>query len=208
VSLEPPERSGPPESADFSTARIHGRRRRPPIVVIGWIAILGGFVALGLSGRSAGAGGSGTDATGASAAAVAMASAPPTATRRPEFSSFRIAVESFPPDVTATSEPGPVSIQATRHPSTVFVHGDVVAQQVTWVYVSVQSLDGQIGGWASVSIPGGASGGGDHQPALRFDVELAIPTEMAAGVLLVQAHAYNAAGGLVGSTRVRLAAEM
>ncbi len=165
-------------------------------------------MALGLSGRSAGSGGSAAVATGASQVAPGTSSGEPAATPRRDFSSFRIVVGSFPPDVTATSEPGPVSIQASRHPSTVFVHGDVFAPQVTWVYVSLQSLDGQIGGWASVSIPGAAGNGRDHGPALRFDVELAIPTQLAAGVLLVQANAYDAAGGLVGSTRVRLAAEM
>src|SRR5262249_56735477 len=122
------------------------------------------------------------------------------AARRRDFASFRIIAEGFAPEVTETSAPGPVSIQATRLPSTVFVHGEVVAQQVTWVYVSLQSLDGQIGGWASVSIPGAAGAGSDHLPGLRFDVELAIPTELAAGVLLVQANAYDAARGLVGST--------
>ena len=54
----------------------------------------------------------------------------------------------------------------------------------------------------------GAAGAVRGRPALRFDVELAVPTAMAAGVLLVQANAYNAKGGLIAATRLRLAAEM
>ena len=114
----------------------------------------------------------------------------------------------FPPSVVETSAPGPINLQATRHPSTIFVHADVFAQQVTWVFVSLLSLDGQVGGWASVSIPGAAGDGRDHGPALRFDVELAVPTGMATGVLVVQANAYNAAGTLIASTRVRLTPNM
>ena len=203
-----------PEGADFEAARVAGSRRRPPIAVLAWVVILGGVIAIGLSGRS----GSAAGGTATGQAAATTLDVAPTGPRG--LSSFRV-VEGprsprFDPDfptlpprtTTETSAPGPIGLQATRHPSTVFVHGDVFAGQVTWVFVSLQTLDGQVGGWASVSIPGAAGEGQDDRPALRFDVELAIPTAMATGVLLVQANAYNAEGALIASTRVRLAAEM
>lgn len=200
-----------PESADFAASRVRGSKR-PPILVVGWVVVLGGVMALGLSARSGESGGG---------PAVAGAASPATSTLelQPNSSFFRIIDRSIPPrfdpdfpsfptNVVATSAPGPINLQASRHPSTIFIHGDVFAQQVTWVFVSLQSLDGQVGGWASVSIPGGASDGRDHRPALRFDVELAVPTGMATEALVVQALAYNAAGVLVATTRVRLTPDL
>jgi hypothetical protein len=197
-----------PEGAQFATAGLRGSRR-PPIFVVSWVVVLAAFVGIGLSGRP---GGSGTS-TGADQQATAAIDAQPTGapartTSRPIDARIPPRFDPTYPDfiVIETSAPGPINLQATRQPSTVYVHGDVFAQQVTWVFVSLQSLDGQVGGWASVSIPGAAGAGRDHRPALRFDVQLAIPTELAAGVLAVQANAYDAGGGLVASTRVRLAA--
>jgi hypothetical protein len=203
-----------PESADFA-ARVGGARRRPPIAILAWVVVLGGFVAVGLSGRFGGAGAAAPGAVGTAAASTLEAES----TGRIASSSFRIVEGSRSPrfdpdfptpppvDTTETSPPGPLSLEATRHPSAVFVHGEVFADKVTWVFVSLQTLDGQVGGWASVSIPG-AAGEASGRPALRFDVELAIPTGMATGVLMVQANAYDATGGIIASTGVRLAAEM
>jgi len=205
----------PPESADFAAARVAGSRRRIPIAALAWVVILGGVVAIGLSGRLGRPGGPGAAAHDAGAATVDVA-----ITTRPAPSFIRIVEGTKSPrfdpdfpspsprDVEETSEPGPIALDATRQASAVFVHGDVFADQVTWVFVSLQSLDGQVGGWASVSIPGAAGEARDNRPALRFDVELAIPTTMATGVLMVQANAYNAGGVLIASTRVRLAADM
>jgi hypothetical protein len=202
----------PPESADFVASRVGGTRRRRPVAALAWVVLLGAMVAVGLSGRSGG-GGSGT-AEGQAAATVGVATTavPPTlfrvveGPRSPRFDpDFPTA---SPRNATETGAPGPIELQATRHPSTVFVHGDVFAEQVTWVFVSLQTLDGQVGGWASVSIPGAAGTANDHRPALRFDVELAVPTTMATGVLVVQANAYNAGGLLIASTRVRLTPDL
>jgi len=216
VSVENGAGGRPPESADFAAARVGGSRRRIPIAALAWAAILGGVVAVGLSGHLGGSGGAGDPA--AAGAAAATGAVPTTA--RPAASFIRLVEGTKSPrfdpdfpspsprDVEETSEPGPIALDATRQASAVFVHGDVFADQVTWVFVSLQSLDGQVGGWASVSIPGAAGEARDNRPALRFDVELAIPTTMATGVLMVQANAYNAGGVLIASTRVRLAADM
>jgi hypothetical protein len=199
-----------PEGAEFGTTALRAARR-PPVFVVGWVLILAAFVAVGLSGRSDDSGANTTGGVQPTTAAVDTAGAGGVARVMPRRSFPEIPPRFDPtyPElgVTQTSAPGPISLQATRHPSTVFVHGDVFAQRVTWIFVSLQSLDGQVGGWASVSIPGAAGDGGDHRPALRFDVELAIPTTMAAGVLAIQANAYDAAGNLVASTGVRLASE-
>jgi hypothetical protein len=203
-----------PDGADFEAARVAGSRRRPPIAVLGWVVILGCVIAIGLSGRS------GSAAGGTAAAPTAATTLDVAPTGPPRLASFRVTEgpgsPRFDPDfptlpprtTTETSAPGPIRLQATRHPHTVFVHGDVFAEQVTWVFVSLQTLDGQVGGWASVSIPGAAGEAQDDGPALRFDVELAVPTAMATGVLMVQANAYNAEGALIAATRVRLAAAM
>ena len=144
-----------PESADFA-GRIRAPRRRPPIAVLGWVAVLGAIVALGLSGQPTQSGAT-SPATAAPGTDVARAGAASASQPRP---SYRLVGDTTPPRFDPdfptfsssagiwTSPPGPINLQASRHPSTVFVHGDVFAQQVTWVFVSLQSLDGQVGGWA------------------------------------------------------------
>jgi hypothetical protein len=204
VSLQDGGRA--PEHADFAASQVDGRRRRPSMALLGWVAVLVGVVGLGLSGRSGDTAAGPLAATDSSTAvprpsAESTVAPPPTRSVVPP----RFEPDGFP---IATGAPGPIQIQATREPSTVYVHGDVFAQQVTSVFVGLQSLDGQVGGWASVVIPGAAGDGRDHRPALRFDVELAVPTGLATGVLVVRANAYNADGRLVGSTNVRLEPQM
>ena len=192
-----------PETADFSAARLQGPRRRQPIIVAAWLVVLGGVVALGLSGRS-------PDSTGAAGAIASIP--PPVGARAPTARQPTVIVRlpDFPADVTPvqTSGPGPIQLTAQRNANTVYVHGDVYPVNITWVYFSLQGPDGRVAGWASVSVPGSsgpatASGG----PALRFDVELAVPSDFNQGGLLVLAHAYNAHGVLVSATSVDLRRE-
>jgi hypothetical protein len=189
-----------PETADFSAVRVQGPRRWQPILVAAWLVALGGMVALGLSGRSADSG----TGTGAVPSIGQSVSARPSATTQPTLIAR---FPGFPADVTPvqTSGPGPIQLQAQRHASSVFVHGDIYAPDITWVFFSLQGPDGRVAGWASVSVPGSvgpaaASGG----PAMRFDVELAVPSDFNEGTLLVVAHAYNAHGVLVSATSVNL----
>jgi hypothetical protein len=189
-----------PETADFSAVRVQGPRRWQPILVAAWLVALGGMVALGLSGRSADSG----TGTGAVPSIGQSVSARPSATTQPTLIAR---FPGFPADVTPvqTSGPGQIQLQAQRHASSVFVHGDIYAPDITWVFFSLQGPDGRVAGWASVSVPGSvgpaaASGG----PAMRFDVELAVPSDFNEGTLLVLAHAYNAHGVLVSATSVDL----
>ena len=76
-----------------------------------------------------------------------------------------------------------------------FVHGDVYVAGVSWVFVNVTSEDGRIAGWTSVSVPGGAVAPTATGPALRFDVELALP-DWASGPLSVRVNAYEADGSV------------
>jgi hypothetical protein len=50
-------------------------------------------------------------------------------------------------------------------------------------------------------VPGGVGPGQDHQPALRFDVEIPVP-EWATSRLWVQVAAYDATGRVVASERL------
>lgn len=196
-----PEADGrEPETADFSAVRVQGPRRWQPILVAAWLVALGGMVALGLSGRSTDSG----TGTGAVPSIGQSVGTRPSATSQPTLIAR---VPGFPADVTPvqTSGPGPIQLQAQRHASSVFVHGDIYAADITWVFFSLQGPDGRVAGWASVSMPGSvgpaaASGG----PAMRFDVELAVPSDFNEGTLLVLAHAYNTHGVLVSATSVHL----
>jgi hypothetical protein len=188
------------ETADFSAVRLQGPRRQQPILVAAWLVALGGMVALGLSGRSTDSG----TGTGAAASIGQSVSARPSATSEPTLIAR---LPGFPADVmpVQTSGPGPIQLQAQRHAGRVFVHGDIYASDITWVFFSLQGSDGRIAGWASVSVPGSvgpaaASGG----PGMGFDVELAVPSDFYEGALVVLAHAYKPHGVLVSATGVNL----
>jgi hypothetical protein len=84
-----------------------------------------------------------------------------------------------------------------------FVHGDIYVARVTWVFLSLQDETGQVVGWASVSVPGTAGSASTEVPALRFDVELAIPPA-SNGRLWVQGQAYDADGVLSASVRLEV----
>jgi hypothetical protein len=202
-----PPRGGerPPESASFETSRVGGSRRtRPPVLAAAFVLVLIAVVGVGLSGRL-GAGSFPKDV------AIGRTS-PPT----PEASALDgaavpassvLGIPAFPADTGPiyTSAPGPMHIEAKRHPQTIFVHGDVDADRITWVFVSVQDEVGRVAGWTSVSVPGAAGRNKSGGPALRFDTELAIPDDFE-GPLFVRAQAYDLAGKVVASTTVEIPA--
>lgn len=193
----------PPESASFETARLRGGggRGRPPVLAFGFVAVLGMVVAAGVGGRLGG--GSfpkgGGELTAPSADPLESAEGP---TVDP-FASPRL--PAFPEDAgpVYTSGPGPMHVQAKRHPQTMFVHGDIDAASITWVYVGVLDDAGRVAGWTSVSVPGSAGPNANGGPTMRFDVELAIPPDFT-GRLWVRAQAYGADGTVVASTNVEI----
>ena len=200
----PPEHDGSraPESASFETARIgSGGRSRPPTLAAAFVLVLGLVVAAGLGGRL----GAGAFPLGGENAALAspdptpdeplISVAPPTPGSMP----------AFPADTGPiyTSAPGPMHVQAKRHPQTIFVHGDIDAARITWVYVGVLDDLGRVAGWTSVSVPGAAGENATGGPAVRFDVELSIPDEFQ-GRLWVRAMAYDTSGKVVASTNVEI----
>jgi hypothetical protein len=185
--------------ADFTAARVQGRRRWQPILVAGWLVLLTGVVALGLSGRSTdSAAGVGGIASIAPVITARATTAPgPTVSRLPDFPADTTPVQ--------TSGPGAIQLLAQRHVRTVYIHGDIYAVDITWVFFSLQAADGRVAGWASVSVPGSAGvAAASGAPALRFDVELAVPSDFSQGPLVVLAHAYNAHGLLVSATSLDL----
>jgi hypothetical protein len=104
-----------------------------------------------------------------------------------------------------SSEPGPIVLRARRNAATVYVHGDVFAQRVTWIYVALQDASGRVAGWTSVSMPdpGPNAATGDGPPVL-FDVELGVPLDTYPGMIFVFAHAHDADGALVGTAQLEL----
>ena len=87
-----------------------------------------------------------------------------------------------------------------------FIHGDVYVAGVSWVFVNITSENGRIAGWTSVSVPGGAVAPAATGPALRFDVELALP-DWATGPLSVRANAHTSAGDSVASEELGVDAD-
>jgi hypothetical protein len=194
----------PPDSASFEPARLGGRRPgRPPVLGFAFVMVLGVVVAAGIGGRLS----PGSFPEGGDELAAASAS-PVVETGTPDPDRFGSAgLPAFPADTGPiyTSPPGPMQVQAKRHPATIFIHGDVDAARITWVFVSVLDDIGRVAGWTSVSVPGAAGPNTNGGPALRFDVELAIPADFD-GRLFVRAQAYDTDGKMVASSSVAVPA--
>ena len=189
-----------PESASFETARLRTRRGTQPIFILGFLALVGGFVAVGLGGQSVGQ---------PTFSLVALDSAPPTtaaptagkspATTMPVF----IREASIPPDQLVTTGPGPIELKAQRQSRSMYIHGDVFVPGVTWVFVSLQDDNGRVAGWASVSVPGAAGPARGDGPTLRFDVDVAVPDGFE-GTLWLNANAYDSSSSLITSVRLEV----
>jgi hypothetical protein len=199
-----PSGSGrPPESASFETARVGSSRgARPPLLAVAFIVVLGTVVAVGISGRLT-PGPFPVAAENQALAASPTATVAPPALPTPPAGGRPL----FPADTGPiyTSPPGKMVVQAKRHPQTIFVHGDVDAARITWVYVGVLDDEGRVAGWTSVSLPGAAGPNKFGGPTMRFDVELAIPVDFQ-GRLWVRAQAYDSSGKVVASTNVEIPA--
>jgi hypothetical protein len=197
-----PEGGRPPDSASFETARLGGRRpARPPIVASAFVLVLGLVAAAGVGGRL----GAGAFPLGGENIALASADPTPVETVASFAPPTPMIGPAFPEDTGPiyTSAPGPMQVQAKRHPTTIFVHGDIDAERITWVYVGVLDDSGRVAGWTSVSLPGAAGPNTVGGPNVRFDVELAIPADVQ-GRLWVRALAYDANGKLAASTSVEI----
>ena len=191
-----PSGERPPDSASFEPVRLTTRRARPPVVILGFLAVVASIVAIGVGGESRPA---------ATATAAALPSIRPT--RLPTQPTRLPAVPTFQPQLApiVTSGPGVIQIQARRDDTTMFVHGDIYLPHVTWVFLSLQDDTGQVAGWASVSVPGAVGPGASDGPSLRFDVEMAIRPAFT-GRLWIQVQAYDADALPAATTRVEVPA--
>ena len=199
MSESRPERSTGGATFRGATSRGPGR---PPVALLLFVLAIGSLIALGLGGR-VGSGGPSTSAPAALASSgVALASGP-AASDQPSHSV--LPSETMRPAV--TSGPGPLVLVANRSSISVYVHGDVFAPRVTWIYVALRDLSGTVVGWTSVSVPDPGPEAtvvkGERAPIL-FDVELAVPDEFP-GTLLVLAHAHDPAGAVVGTAELEVA---
>jgi hypothetical protein len=191
-----PERE--PESATFETVQVAVRRGRPPLLIVGFVVVLGGLIAVSVGSRGL---------PGATSAPLALPASPSSPTPGSSPAPSQAPLPS-PPELVdlpvMTSGPGDIELLARRARASIFVHGDVFVPGVTWVFVSLQDDGGNVAGWASVSVPGAAGPGVGTGPTLRFDVELAVPDAFA-GRLWITANAYDSAGSPVTSTRLEVA---
>lgn len=198
-----PQAARAPEGATFEAIRISGRRQRPPIFLLVFVAVIAGMVAVGLGSRSS--------AGGPAVLGSPLALESELATTRPVASTREDPIgpgtsPGFSPDMApvVTNGSGPIVIHARRHPEGMYIHGDVFVERVTWVFVSLRDEGGRVAGWASVSVPGAAGPGVDDGPTLRFDVELAAPSELYDGSLWIQVNAHDSAGKLIATTRLEI----
>jgi hypothetical protein len=193
-----PYGTGAAEGATFEATRLGGPRRRPPVFVLAFAALLTGVIAIGISGRTPAA------APAVLGSPVAQGSAAPTGAPGSPGREGPPVGPRFSPDqapIVSTTD-GPIQLLVRRHPETMFVHGDVFVDRVTWVFVSLQNAAGRVAGWASVSVPGAAGPGNDGGPTLRFDLELAVPSDFVDGPIWIQAYAYDSQGRVVASARL------
>lgn len=177
-----------PESASFEAARVGTRRGSPPLYIVGFLAVVGAFVAVGVGGRTAAEPTPPPAAIEVSGAVTPEPSPAPTPAladpgfgRAPAVGSAQL----------FRTGPGQIELEARRLPRSIYIHGDIFVPGVTWVFVSLVDGSGQVAGWASVSVPGAAGPARTEAPALRFDVEMALP-EGLSGRLWLAANAYDA----------------
>jgi hypothetical protein len=190
-----------PDGATFEAIRIGGGRQRPPVFLLAFAAVIGGLVAVGLGTRSPDGG---PAALGSPVALTTLFRTPaPAPSRRivPGPSSSLSSPDMAP---VVSSGDGAIVIEARRHPETMYVHGDVFVERVTWVFVSLQDASGRVAGWSSLSVPGALGPAVDDGPTLRFDFELAIPAHLNSGSLSIQANAHDSDGKLVAKTRLEI----
>ncbi len=187
-----------PEHADFAATRVGGPRRRPPIVALGFVLVLGAVVALGLSGRAP----NGAGATGTLTPPIATGLDVGSSIPLPAPSALRALPSAIDLPPTVSTFGSKLQLQVRRGSDTVYLHGDVWARGVSWVYVSVLDSEGRVAGWASVSVPGGAAAGTSDVPSLRFDTEVAIPDWAADEVLWVQATGYDTSAKIVANAQL------
>jgi len=180
-----------PESASFETARVASRRGSPPVLVLGFLVVVGTFVAVGVGGQSSGQPTFPPVAIATPASSPTAAAATPRATTGPRLTPAT-------PVPVMTTGPGPVQLQAQRLDSSMSVHGDVFVARVTWVFVSLQDATGRVAGWASVSVPGAAGPAQSGGPTLRFDVTITVPDSFS-GPLRLYVNAYDDTGTLIGN---------
>jgi hypothetical protein len=186
------------EGADFAPQRLGGRRAPP---LLAWVAALVAIVAIGFAGRAGSEAGGGGATSAPRTAAPAVAEATPVglpaapATARPIAQNPRASVDE-----------GPIHLELVRTRASIYVHADLHAAHVAWVFVQVQDDAGRVAGWASMSFPGSVDPPADavdgEPPALRFDVELVIPDDMTAGRLWTQVTVYDNLGQRTGTARL------
>ena len=197
----------PAQRADFEPARLDGPRRRPSIAIVGWVAVLGGVVALGLTGRSGEA--AGISATHAPALPTGSAVGRSAASKPAGWELSRRFDPAFPNLVVVeTGETTSLAVRATRKPSTVAIHGVVLAQEATAVTFVLQALDGYVATSIELSVPELLADGRNSRPSWPMDVEFPIPTGMAASAFVVEADLYGSDGARIDLIRLRLAPEM
>jgi hypothetical protein len=164
-------------------------------VVLAFVLAVGGIVAIGISGRADGIPGASPSVSSARNSPNAVA-----ATQAVQVSPSTAPVRFAGPEM--SSAPGPLQLVAQRQLDSVFVHGDVFAPGVTWVYLSLKDPSGRIAGWASVSAPGGVGSRDDDGPTMRFDLQLAAPDANFPSPLELVATAYGKDGATLASASI------
>jgi hypothetical protein len=90
----------------------------------------------------------------------------------------------------------------------VAIHGVVLAHEATTVLFVLEALDGDVASSIEMSVPELLADGRNQRPSWPTDVELAIPTALAATPFIVEADLYGPGGARIDTIRLRLASEM
>ena len=187
---------------DFEATQVIVGRRRPSLFMVGWVVLLGGVVALGISGRLG-------EASGAAGGAQASNGRTDGGPRGLGVVLSHRFDPAFPGLVVIEAgETGSLAVQATRRPSTVAIHGAVLAHGATAIRFSMEGLDGEVARSVALNVPELLADGRNDRPSWPMDVEIAIPTALAGTALVIEADLYGPGGGRVDGIRLRLAQEM
>ena len=180
------------EHAEFAPTRIGGRRRRGwgPLLIAGWVAVLGAVVGAGAIGRAI----DGSPRARPSLVAAGMPSPRPT-----------IAAEAAPElrptaGPARSSEPDPLAYEVSSDPTGLAITGTILARPAVWVFVSIQTLGGDVITWRSLSVED-PNGGIRPDRTPSFELHVPLAATLAGGPLVVEVNAYNNIGRKIGSVR-------
>lgn len=181
------------EHAEFAPARIDGRGGRSwgPLLIAGWLVVLAAVVGAGTLGRTLD-----RSAEGAQPSPPLAGAATPLASALAGGAPEALA----PSGPIRSGDPDPLAYDVSSDAAGLTITGTILARPAVWVFVSIQTVDGDVVTWRSLSVED-PNGGIRPDRTPSFELYVPLAATLATGPLVVEVNAYNNIGRKIGSVR-------